>query len=67
MYGGKKIQITISALKDAQQAGITLAEATRLLHRKRNIPFDDLWPAIMQIHQISENEAMRLTKDWCVL
>jgi hypothetical protein len=49
-----------------QQTGITLAEATKSLHRKDNVPFDDIWPAIMKIRQTSEKEAMQITKDWCV-
>ena len=65
MYGNKNIQNTISALEEMQQAGVTLAEATNSLHRKENVPFDELWPAIMKIRQISEKEAMRLTKGWC--
>ncbi len=67
MYGIREIQTTISALREIQQAGMTLAEATRLLHRKENVPFDDIWPAIMHTCQISEKEAMQLTKEWCVL
>jgi hypothetical protein len=65
MYGTKRIQKTISALEEIQQAGVTLAEATKSLHRKENVPFDDIWPAIMKIRQISEKEAMQLTKEWC--
>jgi len=65
MYGDKNIGKTISALEQLQEAGVTLAEATKSLHRKENIPFDDIWPAIMKIRQISEKEAMQLTKEWC--
>ncbi len=67
LYNTDKIQLTISTLKEIQKAGMTLAAATRSLHKKENIPFDELWPAIMQIRQISEKEAMQLTKDCCVL
>ena len=66
MYRTEKLQTTISTLKELQQSGVTLAEASRSLHKKDNIPFDDIWPAIMCIRQISEKEAMRLTKDWCL-
>ncbi len=66
MYRSTKIQTTISTLKEIQQAGVSLTEATRSLHRNENVPFDDIWPAIMQLRQISEKEAMQLTKQWCV-
>ena len=65
MYRTKKLQTTISTLKEIQQTGMTLAEATRSLYRKANVSFDDIWPAIMCICEISEKEAMRLTKEWC--
>lgn len=65
MYGSKKIQETISALEEIQKAGVTLAEATKSLHRKENVPFDDIWPAIMTLREIGEKEAMQLTKEWC--
>ena len=65
MYGTKKIQETISALEEIQQTGVSLTEATKSLHMKEYIPFDDIWPAIMNICQTSEKEAMRLTKEWC--
>ena len=65
MQQTQNIQNTISALEEIQQAGVTLAEATKSLHRKENVPFDDIWPAIMKIRQISEKEAMKLTKEWC--
>ena len=66
MYRTKKLQATISTLKELQQSGVTLAEASRTLHKKEHIPFDDIWPAIMCLRQISEKEAMRLTKEWCL-
>jgi len=65
MYEYKNIKKTVSELEEIQEAGVTLAEATKLLHRKENVPFDDIWPAIMKIRQISEKEAMSLTKEWC--
>ena len=65
MYDSNKTQKTISALEEIQQAGVTLAEATKSLHRKENVPFDDIWPAIMKIRETSEKEAMQLTKEWC--
>ena len=65
MYEFRNVEKTISALKEIQDVGVTLAEATKSLHRKENVPFDDIWPAIMKIRQISEKEAMQLTKEWC--
>lgn len=55
----------ISMIEDIQQANLTLAEAANRLHQKENIPFDKIWPAIMKIQQLSEKEAMSLTKEWC--
>ena len=66
MYRSIKIQETLASLKEMQQAGLTLAEATYSLHREKDIPFDDIWPAIMKILETSEKEAMQLTKQWCV-
>ena len=66
MYDSIKIQETISNLKKMQQAGISLAEATKSLHLDEHVPFDDIWPAIMKLHHLSEKEAMQLTKEWCV-
>ena len=65
MYKTNKILETLSALNEIQQSGVTLAEAVKSLHRKEAIPFDDIWPAVMQIRQTSEKEAMQLTKQWC--
>ena len=65
MYRTKKIQQSISALEAIQQNGVTLAEAIELLHIKKNVAFDDIWPAIMRIRQLSEKEAMQLTKECC--
>lgn len=65
MYKTKKILETISILDEMQQSGVTLAEAVKSLHQKETIPFDDIWPAVMTIHQTSEKEAMQLTKEWC--
>jgi len=65
MYGYKSIENTISALVVTQKAGVTLAEATRSIHSNDNVSFDDIWPAIMKIRQLSEKEAMQLTKKWC--
>jgi len=66
MHDSKKISETIFSLEEIQQAGMTLAEAARSLHLKEMVPFDDIWPAVMQLRQLSEKEAMRLTKEWCV-
>ena len=65
MYRSIKVQATITSLKETQQAGVILSEAVRSFHRKGNVSFDEIWPAIMYMRQISEKEAMRLTKDWC--
>jgi hypothetical protein len=65
MYRSKKILETISALNEIQQSGVTLAEATKSLHKKQNVPFDDIWPAVMKMRQTSEKQAMQLTKQWC--
>jgi len=59
------IQNIISMMEQIRQADVTLAEATKHLHQKENIPFDKIWPAIMKIQQLSEKEAMSLTKEWC--
>ena len=64
MYRSKNIQETISALADIQQSGVTLEEATKLLHLNKNVSFDDIWLAIIKIRQLSEKEAMQLTKKW---
>ena len=66
MYDSIKIQQTISALEDMQQAGISLAAATKSLHQNEHVPFDDLWLAIIKIRQVSEKEAMQFTKECCV-
>lgn len=65
MYRTKKTQQTISALEAIQQTGASLAEAIESLHLKENVAFDDIWPAIMKIRQLSEKEAMQLTKECC--
>ena len=65
MYRTKEIQKTISALQAIQQNGTSLAEAIELLRIKKNVTFDDIWPAVMKIRQLSEKEAMRLTKECC--
>ena len=65
MYRAKKIQQTISSLKSTQQAGASLEEAIESLHVEQNIAFDDIWPAIMKIRQLSEKQAMQLTKECC--
>ena len=65
MYDYRNTQKTVSALNEIQQADATLAEATKSLHRKQHVPFDDIWPAIMVIRQVSEKEAMQLAKAWC--
>ena len=65
MYRSKEIQITISALQAIQQNGTSLAEAIELLHIKKNVAFDDIWPAVMEVCQLSEKEAMQLTKECC--
>ena len=56
----------ISKLVEIQGTGVTLAEAIHKLHKKENVPFDDIWPAVMIIQQVSEREAMQLTKEWCL-
>lgn len=66
MYRNKNIEETLSSLKKLQQAGLSLEQATKTLHKKENVPFDDIWPAIMRLRQLSEKEAMRSTKDWCL-
>lgn len=65
MYKRQQIQEVLSALEKMQQAGVALSEACKSLHRKQNVPFDDIWPAVMIIRQLSEREAMQLTKQWC--
>jgi len=65
MYRTETIQNTVAALEKIQQDGMTLAQATKVLHKDKKIPFDDIWPAIMRIQQLSEKEAMRTTKEWC--
>jgi len=66
MLNKHKTTIVISALEEVQAAGVTLAEAVQLLHSKENVPFDAIWPAVMIIQQVSEREAMQLTKEWCL-
>jgi len=65
MYETKQILKAISTLKECQLTGVTLAQATELLHKNYGFSFDDIWPAIMKLRQVSEKEAMRLTKEWC--
>lgn len=65
MYRTKKIQQTISALDAMQQTGASLAEAVESLYVEQNIPFDNIWPAIMVVCQLSEKEATQLTKQDC--
>ena len=65
-YANRNIENIISSLEEIQKAGVSLAEATKSLHMKENIPFDDIWPAIIQLLQLSEKEAMRTTKEWCL-
>lgn len=65
MYRSETIQQTLSALDALLQNGTSLADAIETLHIEKNIPFDDIWPAIMQFCQLSEKEAMQLTKQHC--
>lgn len=65
MYSTKKIQQTISTLEAMLQTGASIEDAIESLHVEQNIPFDDIWPAIMRICQLSEKEAMQLTKQHC--
>ena len=64
MWNRAKTNTMVAALKETTKAGISLAEATKSLHAKENVPFDDIWPAVMILRQVSEKEAMRLTKEW---
>ena len=66
MLNRHKTDKIITTLEEAQATGVTLAEAIHSLHGKDNVPFDDLWPAVMIIQQVSEREAMQLTKEWCL-
>jgi len=52
-------------IEEIRQADVSIAEAIKRLHQKENMPFDKIWPAIMKIRQVSEKEAMSLTKRWC--
>lgn len=65
MFGRKKVQEVISSLLELQQTGMELPEALALVYVQENIEFDDIWPAVMKIHQLSEKEAMYLTKKYC--
>lgn len=65
MYQSRNIQQTLSALDALLQNGVSLANAIETLHIVQNIPFDDIWPAIMQRCQLSEKEAMQFTKQHC--
>jgi len=56
----------VSTREEIQAEGVTLAESIISPHRKEGVPFDDIWPAVMIIRQVSEREAMQLTKDWCL-
>lgn len=66
MYNSVKLQRTISALNDLQQSGASLAQAANTLYSSNDYNFDELWLAVMTIAQLSEKEAMRLTKDWVI-
>jgi hypothetical protein len=66
MLYNSDIQDIISMIEEIRQTDATLAEAARCLYQKENIPFDNIWPAIMKIRQLSEKEAMSLTKEWCI-
>lgn len=66
MLNAKRTKEIISLLEEIQKAELSLAEATKLLYQEENVPFDDIWPAIMVIEQISEKQALQRTKDWCL-
>lgn len=66
MWNSTKTDSIISALKQSQGAGVSLAEAINSLHNLDKVPFDDIWPAVMVIRQVSEKEALQLTKEWCI-
>lgn len=65
MYRSRNTQQTLSALDALLQNGASLADAIETLHIQKNVPFDDIWPAIMKLCQLSEKEAMQLTKQNC--
>jgi len=58
-------QQTISELEEIQEAGVTLGEAVKSLHKKENVEPLYIWPAIMEICSVNENEARNLTNNWC--
>lgn len=66
MTDSQKTKEVIAALEKFQATGITLTEAIKQLYKNESVAFDDIWPAVMQIEQVSEREAMRLTKDGCL-
>lgn len=66
MLNPERRKTIIATLNEKQAAGMTLSEAVHALHVQDKVPFDDIWPALMRLQQVSEKEAMRFTKACCL-
>ncbi|KZZ59026.1 hypothetical protein A3762_06335 [Oleiphilus sp. HI0125] len=55
----------IQDLNEIQSVGVTLEEATLSYHKKEEVSFEEIWPAILQILETDETHAKELATQWC--
>ncbi len=65
MVNTRTTRQTISELEEIQEAGTSLEEAVKSLHRKENVGLMLIWPAIVEIRGVGKKEAKILANKWC--